>query len=271
MIVFLIIFLDYCPWQSRAVWRSIAFFWWLLFLTAVKHLAVYQGRCCCAIWNMFARVKMQTKHWANNGYLSLPHSSINAPKSPYLNCWKILQCFPVTFLLAWISSWDDSWRKLVRGSKYCCHSSDCCFWNLILCSCGSELGGVCYSSLKLCEKVKICVSFWCLFPSVHFSNMIIPAAPNLPIHCLGFGGKNSKTCRWWGCCFQCPSRGRLWHLLFLCGRVLSESETWSLNGTVLASQMNCNARTTDFLNPSYSSIFMLLAVTKWGCAFINGC
>lgn len=175
--VFLIIFLDYCPWQPKALCRPIAFFWWLLFLTAVKQLAVYQDHCCCAIWNMFAKVKMQTKHWADNGFLSLPHSSVNDPMSSYLNSRKILECFRVIFLLAWISSRDDSWRKLVRGSKYCCHSSDCCFWNLILCSCGSVLGDVCYSSLKPCEKVKTWVSFWCLFPRVLLNNMIIHPAP----------------------------------------------------------------------------------------------
>lgn len=92
-------------------------------------------------------------------YLSLPHSSINASKSSHLNSWKILLCIPFIFLLAWISSRDDFWRKLIKGSEYCCHSSDCCFWNLILRLCGSVLGGICYSSLKLCEKVKSWISF----------------------------------------------------------------------------------------------------------------
>lgn len=103
-------------------------------------------------------------------YLSLPHSSINASKSSHLNSWKILQfhlfysskfysSIPLIFLLVWISSRVDLWRKHVKGSEYCCHSSDCCFWNLILLLCRSMLAGICYSSLKLCEKVKSWISF----------------------------------------------------------------------------------------------------------------
>lgn len=123
-------------------------------------------------------------------YLSLPHSSINASKSSHLNSWKTLQWIPFVFLLACISSRDGFWKKLVKGSKYCCHSSDCCFWNLILRLCGSALGGICYSSLKLCEKVKSWISF-CWISEVCFQMHIqgiwlflLPPSPSQPTNPL---------------------------------------------------------------------------------------